>query len=68
MWRIAIFYGLALAAGALLLQWLDYKHMVRAWSTELYIGIIAIFFIGLGIWVGNRLTARPMKKIAIMPI
>ncbi|MBK8375048.1 MAG: response regulator transcription factor [Sphingomonadales bacterium] len=59
MWRIAILYGLALAAGALLLQWLDYKHTVHAWSTELYIGIIAIFFIGLGIWVGNRLTAKP---------
>lgn len=59
MWRIAISYGLVLAAGTLLLQWLDYKHMVRAWSTELYIGTVAFIFISLGAWLGSRLTARP---------
>jgi DNA-binding CsgD family transcriptional regulator len=61
MWRIMILYGLALAAGAFLLAWIDYKHMMRVWSTELYIGMIALFFIALGIWVGNRLTARPRR-------
>jgi DNA-binding NarL/FixJ family response regulator len=59
MWRFIIPYGLALAAGAFLLEWLDYKHMVRAWSTELYVAAIAILFAGLGIWAGNRLTAQP---------
>jgi DNA-binding NarL/FixJ family response regulator len=59
MWRFIIPYGLALAAGAFLLEWLDYKHMVRAWSTELYVAAIAIFFAALGIWAGNRLTAQP---------
>jgi DNA-binding CsgD family transcriptional regulator len=59
MWRFIIPYGLALAVGALLLEWLDYKHMVRAWSTELYVTIIAILFAGLGIWAGNRLSAQP---------
>jgi DNA-binding NarL/FixJ family response regulator len=54
-----ILYGLALAGGALLLEWLDYKHAVRAWSTQLYVGIVAIIFIALGIWVGSRLTAKP---------
>jgi DNA-binding CsgD family transcriptional regulator len=59
MWRTIIPYGLALAAGAFLLEWLDYKHAMRAWSTEIYIGIVAFIFVSLGIWVGNRLTARP---------
>lgn len=59
MWRIALIYGTTLAAGALLLQWLDYKHAVRAWSTEFYVTAIAIMFAVLGIWLGNRLTARP---------
>lgn len=53
-----ILYGLALAGGALLLEWLDHKHAVREWSTELYIGAVAVLFVALGIWVGNRLTAR----------
>lgn len=59
MWRSILVYGIALAALAFLLEWLDYKHAVHAWSTELYIACIAVVFVALGIWVGNRLTARP---------
>lgn len=57
-------YGLALAALAFLLEWLDYKHAIRAWTTEFYSALIAIIFIALGIWVGNRLTARPRQSFA----
>ncbi len=59
MWRLTIIYGIALAALAFLLEWLDYKHAVHAWTTEFYVAAIAIIFVALGIWVGNRLTARP---------
>jgi DNA-binding CsgD family transcriptional regulator len=59
MWRIMAIYGLALGAGATLLAWLDYKHAVRDYSTEFYVGLVALLFVGMGIWVGNRLTARP---------
>lgn len=52
-------YGLALAALAFVLEWLDYKHSVHAWSTEFYVACIAVLFVVLGIWVGNRLTAKP---------
>jgi DNA-binding NarL/FixJ family response regulator len=55
-------YGLALAALAFMLEWLDYKHAVREWSTEFYVTCIAIVFVALGIWVGNRLTARPRQS------
>lgn len=58
-----ILYGLALAGGALLLEWIDYKHTVHDWSTELTIGLVAIVFVALGIWVGNRLTARPRSPV-----
>lgn len=54
-----ILYGLALAGGAFLFEWLDYKHSMRAWSTELYVGMVAILFVALGIWIGNRLTPQP---------
>lgn len=52
-------YGVALAALAFVIEWLDYKHATHAWTTEFYIGCIAILCIAMGIWVGNRLTARP---------
>lgn len=64
MWRLILAYGVALAAIAFLLEWLDYKHAIHAWSTEFYIACIAVIFVALGIWVGNRLTARPRQVFA----
>jgi DNA-binding NarL/FixJ family response regulator len=62
--RTAVLYGIALATVAFLLEWLDYKHAVHAWSTEFYVGCIAVIFVALGIWVGNRLTAKPREAFA----
>lgn len=61
MVRPVILYGIALAAAAFLLEWLNYKHVVHRWSTEFYIACIAVLCVVLGIWVGNRLTARPRQ-------
>jgi DNA-binding CsgD family transcriptional regulator len=51
-------YALALAGGAFLLEWLEYKHFTRAFATEIYIVLIAAAFTGLGIWAGYRLTPQ----------
>lgn len=59
MIRTVILYALALAAGALLLQWLEYNYFVRAFSTEIYIALIALAFAGLGVWAGMRLARHP---------
>lgn len=59
MVRQAVLYGLALAAVALLLDWLDYTHAMRLRSTEVYVVCVAVLFVALGIWVGHRLTPSP---------
>ena len=59
MTRIIILYALGLAAGAFLLQWLQDTYFVRAFSTEIYIALIALAFAGLGVWAGMRLARRP---------
>jgi DNA-binding NarL/FixJ family response regulator len=59
MTRIVILYALGLAAGAFLLQWLQYTYLVRVFTTEIYIGLIALAFAGLGVWAGMRLARRP---------
>lgn len=56
MKRPILIYSVAIAAAALLLQWLEYQYTVRRFSTEIYIGLIALFFTGLGVWVGSRLV------------
>ena len=58
MLRPVLLYGSALATCALVLQWLDYRYAVRLYSTEFYIGAVAVIFTLLGLWVGNRLTPR----------
>lgn len=61
MARTIILYGLALALAATALQWLDYRHMARAFSTEIYVALLAVGFVSLGIWAGTRLTPRTAR-------
>ncbi|MBL6614837.1 MAG: response regulator transcription factor [Alphaproteobacteria bacterium] len=52
-------YGLALAAGTFVLQWLDYQRLARTHVGDAYIALIAIGFMGLGIYLGIRLFGTP---------
>ncbi len=55
MLKTVLIYGLALAAGAVLLQWLEYQVWARTHAGTVYVALIAAAFLGLGIWVGRRL-------------
>ncbi len=57
-WRQAALYGVLLAAGTALLQWLDYRWLARAHSLELYVLIVAAGFLALGLWVGAAVIGR----------
>jgi DNA-binding NarL/FixJ family response regulator len=59
MMRTALLYGGVLAVLAFLLEWLDYRRAMRMHSTEFYVVMVALLFATLGIWLGNRLTAKP---------
>jgi DNA-binding CsgD family transcriptional regulator len=62
MWKRAAIYGALLAAGALVLQWLDYQRLARMHSGDIYIFLIAALFLGLGIFVGTRVRAAPVAR------
>ena len=55
MWKTVLIYGLALALGAVALQWLDYRIWARSHVGEVWITLLAAAFLGLGVWVGARL-------------
>ncbi|MEO0879317.1 MAG: LuxR C-terminal-related transcriptional regulator [Pseudomonadota bacterium] len=58
--RRAIFlYGAAVALGAIILDQIEYRYALKLYATQTYIALIAIFFTGLGLWVGVRLTRTP---------
>lgn len=58
MLRTIALYGLALALGAVVLQWLQYRMLVREHPAEIYAALFAAGFLGLGIWLGARLFRR----------
>ncbi|WP_245840472.1 helix-turn-helix transcriptional regulator [Ohtaekwangia koreensis] len=65
MKRIIIWYGLALAILVFLLKFLEYRYIVRDLSLEFYLGVIAILFTTVGIWLGLKLTRKKVITISV---
>jgi DNA-binding NarL/FixJ family response regulator len=61
MWKRVAIYGAALAAGTLVLQWLDYERLARIHSGDIYIFLIAAGFLALGVYIGARVLAAPAQ-------
>lgn len=59
VFRTILIYGVLLAAGAFGLRWMEYQFVIRTHATETYLVLIALAFMGLGIWAGARLFRRP---------
>lgn len=63
MRKTVFLYGLMLAVLLVILKVTEYNFYVKRLSIEFYIGLVAIFFTGLGIWVGLRITR---KKVIVV--
>ena len=64
MGRRAIAYGLLLAVATLVLQWLDYQRLARVYTEQIYIGLIALAFLALGLYVGMRIVSpAPVEQV-----
>ena len=60
-----LLYGSGLALLLLLLRWLEFRFLILSHSLEIYIGLIALLFTALGIWLASKL-ARPKKETIII--
>jgi DNA-binding CsgD family transcriptional regulator len=47
-----------------LLRYIEYKHFIRAYPTEVYGGLVAVIFSAVGIYLGLRWTRR--KEVVIV--
>ena len=63
--RVALLYGVALAALLFVLKWLELRLVVINHAFEIYIGAIAIIFTALGIWLALKLTKPRLKTIVV---
>lgn len=59
MWLRMAGYGVFLATGTFMLQWLDYQAAVRMRMGDVYLALVALMFLALGIFVGARALRAP---------
>jgi len=58
MKRHVLIYGLIGGILIAALKWMEYRYLVIEHSIEIYGGLIAAVFAGLGIWLGLKLTGK----------
>lgn len=58
-----ILYGVVMAVLMGLLKIFEYRFFVRDLTLELYLGLVAVFFIALGAWIGWRLTHKKTVNV-----
>lgn len=63
MKRTIFLYGLAFAALIFVMRLVEYRFLVRDLSLEFYVGLVALFFTGLGVWVGLRFTRKKVIMV-----
>ena len=56
--RTILVYGAILAAGTFVLEWLQFRLLVRTHAIEAYVVLVAAAFLGLGVWLGTKLFRR----------
>lgn len=68
-----VLYGLAMAALVFALKYAEYKYWVRDLRMEVYVGVVAVLFTALGVWVGKKLlegrqTVETVVASALAPV
>ena len=66
MWRTILIYGAILLAGVVVLKLVEFQLLARTHPGELYIGLLAVGFMALGVWVGVKLFPRPAPAAAFV--
>jgi DNA-binding CsgD family transcriptional regulator len=62
-----LLYGILLGALVLALKLIEYRWLVVERSVEIYSGLIAAVFAGVGIWLGLKLT-RKVEVVREVPV
>jgi DNA-binding CsgD family transcriptional regulator len=60
-----VLYGFALAILVFVLKWLQWKFLIVDNSLDIYIGLIAVFFTVLGVWVATQLAKPKIEKVIV---
>ncbi|WP_336514535.1 response regulator transcription factor [Pollutibacter soli] len=62
-YKLIILYGCSLALLLVILRWLEWKVVIMDHYMEIYLGLIALLFTCLGIWIAAKLTRPKIKTV-----
>jgi DNA-binding NarL/FixJ family response regulator len=68
MKKTILIYGLALAVLIVGLKVLEYTYIVRSLRLEVYLGIIALFFMVFGVWIGTKIMGKKKGDSEPIPV
>ena len=60
-----LLYGIILAILIFALKWLQWKFLILDNAIDIYVGLVAIFFTALGIWVASQLIKPKVRTVVI---
>ena len=63
--KATILYSISLAFLLFLLKWLELRFIIFEHSFEIYIGIIAVIFTALGIWLALKLSKPKIETVVV---
>ena len=64
-WRHMLLYGGLMAVLLLVLKWLQWKFLIMDNSMEIYAGLIALLFTGLGVWVARQFERTRVETVVV---
>lgn len=67
MRRHVLLYGIVAGLFIAALRLIEYRWLVLEHSIEIYGGLVAVLFAGLGIWVGLKAT-RPRESVVLKEV
>ncbi|EOZ97125.1 Response regulator LiaR [Indibacter alkaliphilus LW1] len=58
-------YALIMAILVFVLKWLQWKYLIVDNAIDIYVGLIAVFFTILGIWLATQLTKPKVEQVIV---
>src|SRR5690554_6837102 len=63
--KLIILYGSVLAILVFGLKWLQWKFLIVNNAIDIYIGLVALFFTVLGVWVAKQLVKPKVETVIL---
>jgi len=58
-------YGVLMAVLVFALKWLQWKYLITDNASDVYVGLIAVFFTLLGVWVATQLVKPKVQTVVV---